>query len=210
MKKLVGLFILFLVCIAPAMAQDTTQGTATDKAPEQDQTKSVKAPLYTPKYEISVAFTHRSFYAPTGLTLGMNGWDASFDYNLRPWLGVEGEILGTSNDQGVNGKTTIYTALVGPQIYPLKHHKITPFAHALLGVGHYNLTFPAESPFPSSSITHTADAWDFGGGVDFYVWKNLGVRVVQLDYDKASFFSGQGSRVGYRVSFGVVYRMGER
>jgi opacity protein-like surface antigen len=210
MRKLAGLLTLLLFCIAPAIAQDAPQDTAQSTTQNKGQVKRPKPAPYTPKVEISAAFTHRSFYAPSGLTFGMNGWDGSVDYNLRSWLGVDVEVLGTYYDQGINGKTSIYDALVGPQIYPFKHHKFTPFGHVLIGAGHYNLAFPPLSPFPASSVSHTASAWDVGGGVDVYVWKNLGVRALQLDYDKASFFSGNLSRAGYRVTVGIVYRFGGR
>jgi opacity protein-like surface antigen len=212
MRKLAGLLTLLLVCLVPAMAQDT----APAKAPGTSQApKKVKPSLYLPKYEVYGGFTYRSFYAPgVGIvpadTLGMIGGGGSFVYNLDSWIGLEAEIDGTYKDQGTNGRTVIYTGVFGPQFYPLKHRRLTPFFHALYGVGHYDLSFPKLSPFPSSSITRTASAWDLGGGVDFYVTKHLGVRAIQWDYDKQNYFSGQASRGGYRISTGVIYRFGEK
>ncbi len=209
MRKLAGLLTLLLFCIAPVVAQDGAPAPA--PAPSQAPKQKSKPERYVPKYEISGAYTHLSFYSPTGITLGMNGWDGSFDYNVKWWLGVEGEVFGTYYNQGINGKTTIYTGMAGPEIFPFGHRKLTVFGHVLYGVGHYDLSFPALAPFPPSSITHTSDVWDAGGGLDFYLKPHLGIRLIQADYTEANFFTGShANQGGLRVSFGVVYRFGTK
>jgi hypothetical protein len=213
MKKLAGLLTLLLFSTAMAAGQDQPQQTAPAQAPAQTPPASPvhkKARKYVPKYEVSADYTHITFYAPSGPSFGMNGWNGSIDYNFKPRLGLEAEVLGTYNDQVKNGNTTIYTALFGPQIYPLGHRKLTVFGHALFGVGHYQLAFPPLPPFPASTVTRAGAGWELGGGADFYVHKNLGIRVVQLDYDKTDFFSGNASRGNFRISVGVIYRFGQK
>ena len=213
MKKLAGPLTLLLFFTATAMAQDQPQDTAPAqapapaKAPEKSPPPKPKHGGYQSKYEVSGDYTHYSFYTPGGLTPGMNGWNGSVVYNYKWWLGLEGEGLGVYNHEGGNnGNTTIYTGLVGAQIYPLGHRKLTVFGHALFGGGHYELSFPPLPPFPASTVTRTGTGWEVGGGADFYVRKNLGVRAFQLDYDKTSFFSGNSSRGNFRVTVGIVYR----
>ena len=212
MRKLAGLLTLLLFCIVPVIAQDAPAQAPAPTPDTSQPPKRIKSAPYFTRYEISGAFAYRSFYAPTGPsigdTLGMKGWQGSIDYNLNPWIGVVVEATGTYKNQGVDGKTSVYTGMAGGQLYPFKHHKITPFGRVLYGAGYYELAFPSLSPFPSSSITSSSAAWDVGGGVDYFITRNFGIRAIQLDYDKEESF--KASRVGYRVSFGVVYRFGRK
>ena len=214
MKKLLGLFGFLALFVMPVAAQDTP-------APPQDQAPTaptepvrVKHTYPTPKAEVSVGFTYRTFYAP-GVTIGMKGGYASYDYNFFRWLGVEGEVL------GVNGtlKTpnvppdsiNIFTAMAGPRIYPFGHHKLTPFGHFLYGAGIDATAIPPFSGYGGNTSEIVVHAWQAGGGLDYNRWTHWGIRLFEFDYGSAKFLgkgiSGQGSK---RISFGVVYRFGEK
>jgi hypothetical protein len=210
MKKLAGLVALLIWTGVPAFGQDNAQESGS--APEQSapEKPSVRVPPYIPKYEVSGAGSYYSFYAPTGATLGMFGWNGTFQYNFRTWLGIVGEGFGEYKDQGVDGKTTIYAALAGGQVYPFKHRKVTVFGRALIGRAHYRIAFPPFGGFGFSAANRSATAYELGGGLDYNLRKHWSVRMVQADFDKADFFSGNANRASYRISLGVVYRFGQR
>jgi len=218
MKKLVGLFGLLALFVAPVLAQD-------NPAPPQDQAPTaptaptepvkVKRTYITPRYEISGGFTLRSFYSANGLSVNMPGGFGSFDYNFLRWLGLEGEGLavgGTVHFPDFPPEDVkIYTLMGGPKLYPLGHRKITPFGHLLFGAGIDGTSVPAFSGYPGNSGGKVVSAWEVGGGFDYSLKSRWGIRLFQFDYGNAKFLgnnvSGQGSK---RISFGVVYRWGQR
>jgi hypothetical protein len=215
MKKLVGLFGLLALFIIPVAAQDTS-------APPQDQAPTaptepvrVKHRYPTPKAEISAGFTYRRYYAPNATTIGMKGGFASYDYNFFRWLGAEGEVLGVTGPLKISNQPTedlhVFTVLAGPKIYPLGHHKLTPFGHFLYGAGINTTSVPPFSGYGGNASEVTVRAWQVGGGVDYYRWAHWGIRVIQVDYGVAKFLGGNVPNQGSgRFSFGFVYRFGEK
>ena len=215
MKKLVGLFGLFALFIMPVAAQDTS-------APPQDQAPTaptepvkVKHTYPTPKAEISGGFTYRKFYAIDGTTIGMEGGFASYDYNFFRWLGAEGEVVGATGTLNISNQPSqavhVFTALAGPRIYPLGHHKLTPFGHFLYGAGINVTAVPAFGGFGENTTATVVRAWQAGGGVDYYRWAHWGIRLIQVDYGDAKFLGPTIPRQGSgRISFGFVYRFGEK
>lgn len=220
MKKLAGLFALLVLVVVPAVAQDAppqeapSQSTPPQAAPETSPNteKKPKPLLYTPKYEISGGFSHRSYYIASGPKIGMNGWYGSLDYNWKRWLGFELEGQGVYTSLDVNQNASLYTLLVGPQIYPFKHHKLTPFGHFFYGGGYFRKTTAAFGGFPSGVSTDFSKAWEGGGGLDVNVRRHWTVRAIQFDYGSTHFFSGSGTpgQGSYRVSVGIVYHLGQR
>lgn len=218
MKKLAGLLLLTVVLALPAMAQDP-QAPQPEQSPTSpsDQTPPVKVKRVwpTPKAEISGGFVYRSFYALNGKTIGMKGAYGSYQYNFYRWLGLTGEVLGAFGSERTNNippqSLHTFTALVGPQIYPLGRHKIDPFGHAMFGAGILTDSVPAFSGFGSNSTTTAVKAWQVGGGVDLSLRPHWAVRLIQVDYQSAKFYgNGVPNQGAKRISFGFVYRFGER
>jgi opacity protein-like surface antigen len=227
MRKLVGrcgllalFFVLFIpLTIVPAMAQDQPGAGQNTPAPAPTKPVKVKRTYITPRFELSAGYSYRSYYAPIG-TLGMNGWYGSVNYNFKRWLGAEAEVVGVGKNQGFSsaldlplGDTHIYTFLVGPTIFPLGHRKLTPFGHVLYGGAHYRNAVPVFAGVPSSVVTSTVKSWEAGGGLDFNFSSHWGVRLIEADFGSANFFPSTSTftnRGTHRVSFGIVYRFGER
>jgi len=218
MKKLAGLLLLTAALAMPSMAQDS-QAPQPEQSPtapsDQNPPAKVKRVWPTPKGEISGGFVYRSFYGANGSTLGMKGAYGSYQYNFFRWLGLTGEFLGV----GGTGKTNnvppqslhVYTALAGPQIYPLGRHRLDPFGHFMYGGGFLTDSVPSFSGFPSNSTTTVVKAWQVGGGLDWSIKPHWAVRVIQLDYQSAKFLgNGVPNQGAKRVSFGFVYRFGQR
>ncbi len=204
MRKLVVLVGLLAVWMAPVRAQDT---------PDKPEPAAKEKKASIPKFELSAGYAYRSIGVQPGTNLAMNGGYGSVDYNYDRWLGAEAEVVGVYKNQGVLGKTDIYTFLVGPRVYPLGHHKLTPFGHLLFGAGRYSKAIPTYGGFPATYRNATAYAWEGGGGLDLYLRKHWGVRLIEVDMGHTGFSvvgiptTSQSER---RVSVGVVYRFGER
>lgn len=214
MRKLAAICGLLALFVVPAMAQD--QSSSDQSQPSSEQTKPAKAKrtYTTPKFELSGGYAYRTYYSTDGATLGMNGWYGSFDDNLKRWIGLTAEAVGVGKNEGsLYGDTHIYTFLVGPQIYPLTHRKLTPFGQVLIGVGYYRNVVPPFGDYPGKTTTSTVRAWQGGGGLDLKVSEHWSVRLVQVDFGSANFFPNTSSYVNrsmHRVSVGVVYHFGRR
>lgn len=211
MTKPFGLFVLLLMCISPALAQESAPAPQDQSAAPQEKPEKPKAA--TPKYELSAGYARRSYYQPITSTIWLNGWYASAAYNRWRWLGAEAEGMGVYKNQGgFLGNTSIYDFLVGPKLYPLGHRKLTPFGHVLLGIAYYRNTTAAYGGYPSATKTANTFAWEAGGGLDLNLSQHWSVRLIQLDYGGANFFGGSSSTVhgATRVAAGFVYRFGEK
>jgi hypothetical protein len=216
MKKWIWLLSLVVLLAIPSLAQDQTDSSqqnpaATDQEPAP---KPKKPPLPTPKAEISAGYTLHKFDVQSGSNLNLNGWYFSGEYNvLRRWLAVEGDLSGAYENQGISGDTSLYTAMVGPKIYPFKRHMINPYLHVMFGEGYVRISFPPYAGFPAFVRSDTAHTWQGGGGLEMYRWEHLGIRLVQFDYGSTNFFKTGSSSYGqtnYRVSIGLTYRWGEK
>jgi opacity protein-like surface antigen len=220
MRKLAGLCGLLAMLVLPAMAQDQPPGADQNPAPSAPaKPAKVKRTYITPKYELSGGYANRSYYAPTG-TLNMSGFYVSLNYNIKRWIGLEGEVVGVGKDQGFSqqqllplGNTHIYSFLFGPVIYPLGHRKFAPFGHFMYGGAYYRNEVPLFAGIPSSVLTSTVTSWEVGGGLDLNLWRHWGIRIIEVDYASANFFpnttnySNQGS---HRFSAGIIYRFGKK
>ena len=218
MQKLLALFGLLILFGLPAMAQDIpVQETPKPEAPKTTTSKKKKKPpVPTPKFEFGAGYTYRSFAAPTAPKFGMNGWNAEFGYNRRSWLGFVGDATGTYKDQGVNGKTSIYTFMGGPRIYPFTHrHKLIPYGQFIIGYGHEILSLPLTGGFPATTRTSNGYVFGGGGGVEYRFAKHWTARAIEFDYEKTHFsdllfLTGSASEGNYRLSVGIVYHWGEK
>ena len=217
MKKRVWLLgLMILLCVVPSFAQDQQESTTQENPPATDQEpppKPKRVPIPTPKAELSAGYTLHRYDVSSGPKLSMNGWYGSGEYNVfRHWLGVAAELSGAYKDEGVNGDTSLYTLMVGPQIYPFRHHKVTPFVHVLFGEGYVRISFPAYAGFPAFTRSDTSRAWQGGGGLDLDRWEHWGVRLIQIDYGSTNFFSTPSytGQTNIRASVGLTYRWGEK
>ncbi|HTW24751.1 MAG TPA: hypothetical protein VMD78_14195 [Candidatus Baltobacteraceae bacterium] len=233
MKRLAGLLVLLMLVVVPARAQDTqsqdnppsqentppqsTSSSSSSSASqtnteETEQPKKKVSTLFRPKYEISVGYDHRSFYLTGQPKIGMNGWVASFDYDWKSWLGFEGEGQGVyktiTNVGAATQYPSLYTIMGGPQIFPFRHHKVSPFGHFLYGEGYFRLPSAAYGTFGpgfQSSFSHSLEG---GGGLDVKFKDNWAIRGM-FDYGTTRFFGATGQG-GYRISIGLVYYLGRK
>jgi len=218
MKKLAVICGLMALFVVPAIAQDQPQSDQNQAPPEQTEPVKPKRMSVTPRFEVSAGYAYRTYYSNDGTKLGMNGLYGSLDYNLRSWIGVAGEVVGVAQNQGISqnivyGDTQIYTFMVGPQVYPLRHHKLTPFGHYFYGAGYYRNSVPPVGGFGSRVNNIVVRGWQAGGGLDLNVSRRWAVRLIQFDVGSANFYPNTSTFVNSlmkRVSVGIVFHIGQR
>jgi opacity protein-like surface antigen len=130
--------------------------------------------------------------------------DFSAQYKNRP------DFAGTLTAQS---NFSLYNITGGPQFRFPNGSKITPFAHALLGVARRNLTENLSDG--TTFIDHTTNfAMNFGGGVDYRLNNRYSVRLFQFDYNPIFLNSRTVNSItfpsrtlnGFRVSAGIVIK----
>jgi hypothetical protein len=141
----------------------------------------------------------------------LNGWNVAVGGKLFPFVKLVGDFSGHSGSETVTdqcgfilGCTPVsdelhartYHLLFGPRVH-VSVGRLTPFAHALFGVGHTS-EHTSTGRFSDSS-SNFADA--FGGGIDCRLLGPLGWRV-QADFLQDRFFST--TEHNFRFSTGVV------
>lgn len=137
----------------------------------------------------------------------LNGWEASFEGKILPWIGIVGDVAGHYGSQNFteltpNGPININVTgheqeyLFGPRL-SVPVGKFTPFAEGFVGVAHIH----TGGTLPSPSNTSFATA--LGGGLDYRLIRPIALRV-EGDYVRTSFFNT--SQNNFRLSVGVVLR----
>jgi opacity protein-like surface antigen len=187
MKNLVGVFVLVVLCSLPTMAQET------------------------PTIEAGGGYMYRSQEVPFDFPINtarinMNGWNATFQYNVNPWLGIAADFDGTyHSDQGVS--TSVYTYTFGVRAYPWHHPKAAPFFNLLIGGGRGKATL--------NGVTHTDNSFalEGGGGLEIKLDKHWAFRPVELDYELTRFGSsspGFKNQNNYKYKLSLLYTFGEK
>jgi hypothetical protein len=162
----------------------------------------------TPQIQLAAGPTFDRYTAPNGYDLDMVGWTFSGDYNVFRWLGGEFQASGDYSKKAIIGNTSVYTVQVGPQFFPLKHHRLTPWGHFLIGEGYYRDSIPQDGGFPAQVNSDFAFTWRVGAGADLNLRSHWGLRLIQFDYGPTRFFSNKTSQPDYRITIGVTYRIG--
>ncbi len=140
-----------------------------------------------------------------------NGWEASLEGKVIPFLGVVADFdahYGSQNfplciSNGLTGgvgctnfsaDVTEHNYLFGPRV-SFSIAKIRPFAEALFGAGHVDVNNGVGSD--------TSFATAIGGGLDYKIIKPIAWRL-QGDYVETRFFGTSQNNV--RISTGLVVR----
>jgi Outer membrane protein beta-barrel domain len=133
-----------------------------------------------------------------------NGWEASLEGKVLPWVGFVADFDGHYGSQNfpvacplvpgactVNADVTEHNYLFGPQV-SVSVAKIRPFAEVLFGATHVHV---------NGITSDTSFATAIGGGLDYKLIPLLAWRV-QGDYLHTHFFSVTQNNV--RLSTGIV------
>ncbi|MGD0790268.1 MAG: hypothetical protein ABR920_00740 [Terriglobales bacterium] len=212
MKKFLILLVLVSLLSFPLMAQDY------------------------PKAEVFGGYQYMHFNDVGGCgysngfgcpSINFNGWDASVTGYFSKYLGVTGDFSGnygsfketftvSGTSVTVNFPTHVYSFTGGP-VVAYREGKVNPFAHALFGGAHANVS--GSYAGVSASASKNVFTMMFGGGVDVQASKSVAVRLIDVDWVYYHYGSGSGTilTVPYsyksgsgsknvRISTGIVFR----
>jgi hypothetical protein len=149
-------------------------------------------------------------YANTAISQGdsgsLNGWDASLEGKLFPWVGLVVDIDGHYGSRGyvincpgigcpivASANIAEHNFIFGPRV-SVTVSRFRPFGEVLIGAAHVN-----RSNGISDSDTSFANA--LGGGLDYKVFGPLWARG-QLDWVETRFYSA--TQNGVRLNFGIA------
>jgi opacity protein-like surface antigen len=127
-------------------------------------------------------------------SFNFNGWNASLSGYFTKYLGISGDFSGAyASPFGTSVK--VHTFMFGPIVHFPNSSKITPFAHALFGGAHGDISeLGAETKF----------AWAAGGGLDVNVNNRFSVRLAQADFLQTRFATL--TQNNFRYSAGIVFK----
>jgi opacity protein-like surface antigen len=138
----------------------------------------------------------------------LHGWEGSLEGKIFPHIGIVTDFSQHFGSETFTelppegGPTTVkvtghgWEILFGPRL-SIPVGRFTPFAEAMVGVGHIT----NGGTLPSTSNTSFAEA--LGGGLDYRLIRPIGVRL-EVDYLQTRFYSTTQNNL--RLSTGVVFR----
>jgi len=142
----------------------------------------------------------------------LNGWEASLEGKVFPWVGFVadfGRHYASQSYQFTEAGFTLtvsngeeYTLLFGPRV-SVPVGKFRPFAEGLFGAAHTQAS--QSSPLPDNFIQphDTSFATALGGGIDYKILRPIALRV-EADYVRTGFFGAAQNNI--RLSTGIVLR----
>jgi outer membrane protein OmpA-like peptidoglycan-associated protein len=168
----------------------------------------------TPKHEVFAGYQwlnpggtvpqpYQAFNGPLTLKVPSlpRGLGMAYTYNVNKIFGLEADL-------GHNWVQNIYESTIsgGPKL-TWRQEQMDMFVHALAGYNYFSLT--------GLNTNHRAGAI-FGGGMDLFITKRLGIRVFEADYvysAQKSFVNGNSPAYfphfnGVRLRTGIVYGWG--
>jgi hypothetical protein len=195
MRKWIGMAALVVLSVIPTSAQSSQDNKV-------------------PSWEFGGGYTFRNYSNPFTVgpsNLHTNGWDVMADYMVfRKWLSIGAQADGTYVNEGLNGKTSVYSIMAGPQFYPFGHRrKLTFYGQFLFGEGYTRFVIPQQGGFPTTTATSNAFAWQAGVGLDRSWKERWSIRIIQFDYENTKFFGGNPAQGNYKISAGILYRFGK-
>jgi hypothetical protein len=121
-----------------------------------------------------------------------NGWHFAGEYKFKRFHHLLGAVGDVSGDYGspTNVSSSVRTYMVGPQVS--YSWKISPFAHALVGAGHFS-----QGSFGSTSLSE-----GYGAGVDTKIFPRISWRILEGDVIHTHFFGTTQNDL--RLSTGIV------
>jgi hypothetical protein len=156
------------------------------------------ATAQVPKGNIFAGYSYASADIGAGKRTSLNGWNASLEGKLFPFVGIVADVSGHYGSQdfaGISGDGRVLTAMFGPRV-SVKVGKLRPFAEALFGVSRLRVEFPA------FTNTDNSFASAYGGGLDYHLLPFFAWRV-EADALRTSFT--HGTQNNFRVSTGIVF-----
>lgn len=162
------------------------------------------ASAQVPSGNVFFGYSYYNTNLSSGGRSNTNGWDASVEGKMLPWVGFVADFDAHYGSQSftappcpttpgcsTNADFTEHNYLFGPRV-SVSIAKIRPFAEAMFGAGHVHV---------NGITSDTSFATAVGGGLDYKLLPLLAWRV-QGNYVHTHFFSATQNNV--RLSTGIV------
>jgi opacity protein-like surface antigen len=192
--KTFGVLLLVLAGIANVTAQ-------TRPVPAVDDDSS----QHTSEVFGGYSYTSADSPGPGSDRVNLNGWSGEIAVIQNEWLSYIGNIsghYGSTDFFGTDVKRSVHYFLAGARVRTERFRRIVPFAHGLVGVNRSHI----ETSLAEDSDTGFSLA--FGAGADLSLNESWSVRMIQADWIGTGL--GDDNLNNARLSFGVVYKFGER
>ena len=128
--------------------------------------------------------------------------------NINSSLGVETDLVRFTDKI----PTDHFRLLVGPHLAYNANSRVSPFAHALLGLTRDRLCSPTSCEVNSELTGRNAFTTAIGGGVDVKVFRFFWIRPIEVDYVHAFFAHAPGLGTApennLELSYGFAFRFG--
>lgn len=159
-----------------------------------------------PSGNVFVGYSYLSADTNTSSRANLNGWEASVEGKVFPFISLVGDVSGHYGTEQsnqfilpggggfVNTQGKLHSVLVGPRV-SVSVHGVRPFAHALFGAAVISQSYGGQ-------VNDVSFATAVGGGVDFKLVKFAGWRV-QGDLLHTQLFGNTQKNV--RISTGLVF-----
>ena len=157
----------------------------------------VSAAAQVPKGNVFFGYSYDRTPVVSNDTINTNGWDASLEGKIFPFVGLVVDVdghYGSGTFAGINADVSEHNFLFGPRV-SFQVARVRPFAEFLVGGGHIS-----RSNGISDSNTSFANA--AGGGLDYRVAGPVSIRG-QLDWIETRFYGN--TQNGVRFSTGIAF-----
>lgn len=166
---------------------------------------SLSAFAQVPKGNVFFGYSYDNTAVSTGDGGSLNGWDASLEGKVLPFLGLVVDVDGHYGSRGytipcptgicaTSADVAAHNVLLGPRV-SFQVGAVRPFAEVMIGAAHVS-----RSNGISDSDTSFANA--VGGGLDYRVAGPISVRA-QLDWIETRFYGDNQN--GVRFSTGIAF-----
>lgn len=164
----------------------------------------------TPLLEIAGGYSLVRTSTVVSNSFNLQGGSIALAGNVNHWLGFVGDFgyYSTKFIPPTGFKLNVASYTFGPRISFYHRHRLTLFAHDLLGVGHaggslYTAGFSSGTAPPSATYAFAMLA---GGGVDVTISRRWAIRAFQVDWLYTTFPNGARNRQqNLRLTFGAVF-----
>ncbi len=147
------------------------------------------------------------------------GFTGSVAFNVNPVFGVVADFRYNQNNivdftvsdglDSVNGNVKVrnLSLMAGPRFSYRGNERVTPFAHALIGLDHIRLSGEAEGEGELMRTTNNGLGFALGGGLDVNLSESVAIRLIQADYYLTRHEGDSMNNMN--LAFGVVFRIGQ-
>jgi opacity protein-like surface antigen len=195
MQKLMIATLMIICCASLSLAQNTEE---------------------YPKNEVFIGYSYENAdinsLTPNPGRTGLQGVNFAYTRNINKLVGVTVDFSGhikrasfTTGTGDVQRDRQQYNLLGGLQFKARNRTRLTPFAHALFGVGLFRGFTAVLSPSTNTYFFDDAKSFSmvYGGGLDIRASRRVTIRALQADYNPT--FFGSVRQNNFRLSFGVVF-----